>query len=278
MIIMKIDPNLANTRVRRRSRRDRCRTATSVLLAVAVLGGVAAVGDDGAAGTNDDQTIEKILDRIEARGRDIKDIRCKVEYIVEDNITDDIIKQRGEIRFKQGNPNPTFLLVFDKLIEDGMVKRVKRWYLFDGRYLVEAIERTKSIIRHDVAPPGEEFDLFSLDQSPFPVPFGQKKAEILKHFDVTLDPLRDEEGRDHLICVPKKESHFAKDYSRMDFFVSSVVDLPTKIVMVSNPPAFPDKIMTANFSDLSPGSINRGLSDESIRLPKETAKYTQTRE
>lgn len=219
-------------------------------------------------------SVIEILERVEAKGADVDDLKCDLVYTVDDRITDDTTKRTGTIQFKKQRPNPRFLVTFAKLIQDGVVHRTRRWYLFDGRYLFEANERSKSIIRRDIAPPGKEIDLFSIEKAPFPIPFGQKKAEILHHFNVTLGESTDADV-DHLICTPKKTSRLFDDYSVVEFHVSRTLNLPTKIVMTTNPP---DKVMTAEFPKLTQASINNNLRDSSFELPRETKKYAVSNE
>lgn len=117
----------------------------------------------------------------------------------------------------------------------------------------------------------------SIDKAPFPIPFGQKKAEILEHFNVTLAPPApgDRENTDHLVCIPKPDSKLAKDYSKLEFFVSRSLHLPVKIVMTANPP---DRITTAEFPDLTSASLNANLPDARFQQPKETKRYAVAEE
>ncbi len=221
--------------------------------------------------------VETILDQLESRGAAIEDIRCSVEFQDEDRITEDVTKRFGSILFKRKKPNPIFLIEFRKTVQDGRPNRKRIWYRFDGRYLYEALERSKSIIKRDYAPPGTEIDLFDMENAPFPIPFGQKKEEILRHFDVTIGPGNKNAPADthHLICVPKPEDRFAKDYTKVQFFVSKKLRLPVRIVMTANPP---NKEMTADFPDLSEESINNGLPDSAFELPRETKSYPTAKE
>ncbi|MEE9295622.1 MAG: hypothetical protein V3W34_11765, partial [Phycisphaerae bacterium] len=154
-----------------------------------VLGVVLVLAGCVTAWADPSPTAETILEQVEARGTKIQDLRCTVIFTEEDLITEDVTRREGEIRFKRKEPNPVFMISFDKLIQDGEVIRKKSWYLFDGRYFYEALERSKSIIKRDVAPPGTVIDLFSIDKAPFPSPFGQKKDDILRHFDARLGPV-----------------------------------------------------------------------------------------
>ncbi len=221
--------------------------------------------------------VERILDRLEARGKTVSEIDCEVVYRVTDLISDDVRKNTGRVLFRKMEPNPQFLVTFEKTVFDGQVNLKKSWHLFDGRFLFEASQRSRSIIKRDVAPPGTELDLFSIDKAPFPMPFGQKKAEILKHFDVRLGECGKDApaDTDRLVCTPKAGSKLAADYSVMEFFVSRKLSLPVRIVMTDKPG---DKIITADFPNLSDGNLNTGLDVGRFKLPDETRTYTPATE
>lgn len=227
-----------------------------------------------AAGADD---VEGILERVEIRGANVNDLQCKVAYTVEDRIADDTVTREGDLVYKRKTPNPIFKITFTKTVQEGVVKRKKSWYWFDGRWFYEAKETAKTVIKRDVAPPGTVIDLFSIDKAPFPIPFGQKKAEILEHFDVTLaqPDANDPKNTDHLVCIPKPNSKLAKDYSKLEFFVSRSLHLPVKIVMTANPA---DRVTTAEFPDLTSASLNANLPDARFQQPRETKRYTVVEE
>lgn len=215
--------------------------------------------------------VEAVLDRVESRGRAVNDLKCRVVYTIEDRVTADVTRREGEILFKRATPNPWFFISFDKTIQDGIASPSRYWYLFDGRWFHEANQKTKSIIKRDIAPPGTEIDLFSIDNAPFPIPFGQRKDQIMKHFEVSPgDGAGAPQDTDHLVCVPRESSKLAAEYGRMEFFVSRKADLPVRTVIVSRDGA---NVTRADFPDLSADSINRGLNELSFRLPLETSGY-----
>ena len=221
--------------------------------------------------------VEPILDRVEARGANVHALQCQVIYTVQDRIADDIVTRHGHIIYKRKTPNPIFNITFTKTVQEDVVERKRSWYWFDGRWFYEAKESANTVIKRDVAPPGTVIDLFSIDQAPFPIPFGQKKPEILTHFDVALAPpdSNDPADTDHLVCTPKPESRLAKDYSRIEFFVSRSLHLPVKIVMTANPA---DRVTSAEFPDLTSASLNAELPDSKFQQPRETNGYSVVEE
>jgi hypothetical protein len=226
-----------------------------------------------------DEKIDAILRKMEEMGDQVDDLACKIEYTVEDLIGLDEFTRFGRILYKRAEPNPAFLIVFEKTHQGGIVLRRKEWYLFKDRWLYEAKEASKTVIRREVIREGEKIDLFNLESSPFPIPFGQRRDEILKHFRVTLAPPAsgDPPQTDHLVCVPRPGSRLSEQYSRMDFYVSRSPHLPTRIVAFEPDPGDPNgnpaKIIRAAFPDLVRDKINTGVTLDAFQLPPDTKDF-----
>ena len=160
----------------------------------ALVGAIAA-GAQSAGGADKSPTqIDEILARLERRSDGLTDIRCKVRFVEDDQINLTKRTKYGEILFWITQPNPHFLIRFDKTEVDGILGK-REWYLFDGRWLYQALERIRQVTRQEIARPGEKIDLFDLERAPFPLPFGQKKDTILRHFTVTLVPPKPSDPR-----------------------------------------------------------------------------------
>jgi len=230
--------------------------------------------------------IRTILEAMEARGESVQNLKCRVEYTVEDLIGLSDFTKFGEIRYRREKPNPTFFILFEKMHEGGIVVRKKEWYLFRDRWLYEAKEASQTVIEREVVREGETIDLFSLEKTPFPIPFGQRKDEILRHFQVTLSAAAKEEeepeNADHLVCIPRTGSKLAEQYTRLEFFVDRTLHLPVKIVAYEADPANrsgpPAKIMRAVFPDLTRQSINTTDVEKAFQLPPDTEKFNRVKE
>ena len=231
--------------------------------------GVAIAQDN--ANESESKRIDLILTHLQARSDRLKDIRCKVHLVEDDRINLSKQTKEGTLRFMMGDPNPYFLVHFKRIVTDGLLRK-REWYLFDGRWLYQAIERIKQVTKQELVRPGEKIDLFDLEKAPFPVPFGHKKETILRHFKVTLVPpvKGDPIGTDHLVCVPKPTSPLKRKYDKLELFVSRSVHLPSRIVVTRNDGL---EIVTADFPDLSAASINVGLSEKDFAKPKEWRKF-----
>jgi hypothetical protein len=230
-----------------------------------------AVGDSDAAAMA--SRIDEILTGLERRGDGVSDIRCQVRLTEEDkvNLTEGI--KFGSILFMITEPNPHFLIHFEKSEKDGIVGR-QEWFLFDGRWLWEASERQKQVIKRQIVRPAEKLDLFDLERAPFPVPFGQKKETILRNFDVSLSPpeASDPPNTDHLVCIPRPDSAMYRKYERLEFFVNRDLHLPTKIVVTKNEG---HEVISAVFPDLSEKSINAQVKREDFAPPAAWRKYKE---
>jgi len=246
----------------------RCLLITILALTSANL---AALAKEPPAASNQPARVEAILDRLEARGQGLKDLRTKVIFVENDRVNLTTRVKTGEILFWVTEPNPRFLVTFYKTEIDGVVGK-REWYLFDGRWLYEGIERLEQVTQREFAEPGERIDFFDLETAPFPLPFGQKKESILRNFSVTLaEPAAtDPANTDHLICIPKPDGAFYRKYDQLEFFVQREVDLPVRIVVTKNDRM---EINTAEFPGLTRKSINSGVDEDDLEQPKEWKKY-----
>lgn len=226
--------------------------------------------------------VEAVLDRLERADRELKDLQAEVEYSVlqlikaNDDDPDDVENFSGIIKFLK-TPEPSrFFLHFDSMNDGSYVSTDRQqWIVFDGVWLTRASETGQSVEREQIVRPGEKSDLFKLGQGIFPMPFGQKKADMLKNFNMRLAPHRDGDppGTDHLICETKKNSELADQFERIELFVcndpkSGLVGMPLKIIAV-------------NVRDSTRGTVifskikkNKGLRpDRDFRLPAFTREW-----
>lgn len=87
-----------------------------------------------------------------------------------------------------------FAVRFKSLQVGSRVETEPKEYIFDGEWLVEKLEKSKDFIKRQVVPPGERFDPLRIGEGPFPVPLGQRRAEVLERYEARLAPV--EEGLD----------------------------------------------------------------------------------
>ena len=172
-----------------------------------LLGICGAVGLTRAGGPPDTQAaaeqglpveLEALLDGMEAAGARIRDLRARVRYGGEELLVASRTDRLGTLALVReggagGGAGATarFLVHFKIKIVDGEAEREDEYYGFDGQDLVSRKDKVKVASRERIVRPGETLDPLRLD-GPFPVPFGQKKSELLVQFSVTEEAVRPE--------------------------------------------------------------------------------------
>jgi hypothetical protein len=126
-------------------------------------------------------------------------------------------------------PLRKFALVFETLDVRGAageqpVRRDdKQSFIFDGTWLLEMREADKFFVRRRIVAPGIVKDPVRIGEGPFPLPIGQRKADMLQRFVITLvDPLDSAPdnarlrqvlaGCTQIKLVPKVDTPGARDF------------------------------------------------------------------
>ncbi len=211
-----------------------------------------------------DPTVGAILDRLEKKGQQIDSIEARIEYTKIDPVLDDKQEYKGLLRFKELKPNPRFYIEFDSFKHEGVVKQTRQWHVFDGQWYIEARESTNTIVKNEIVRPGETVEVFKIGKGPFPLPFGQKKADIVKHFTVKLvPPAKDDPPNcDHLECTPRPSTEMAGKYDTVHFYVDRQLDLPVRVETLEKQER--NRII-ASFKDVK---VNPGLVESQLNLPE----------
>jgi outer membrane lipoprotein-sorting protein len=246
------------------------RILAAVLSAVSISistadGAAAPPGNQATSAPSVSAEVEAVLDRLEQAGAKVEDLRADITYVVFDTLIEDEQTKPGHVEYRKAEPNAQFYVRFDGLAQEGIVIDKKEWYVFDGRWFTEAHEATRQIIKREIVGEGERIDPFRLGEGPFPLPFGQKKAEILANFAVTLAPPvpGDPANTDHLRCRPLPGTQMAEEYTQLDLFVDRKLDLPTMIIAEQKKE---NKRITVTFENMR---LNTGIpgSDFDFKQP-----------
>jgi hypothetical protein len=211
----------------------------------------------------DDPKLDAILTELERKGDEIENIQADITFTKTDPVLEDKQVFKGILRFKQDKPNPRFFIEFNKFIQEGIEREKKEWHIFDGEYYIEAREKTHTIIKRQIVRPGEQINVFRIGQGPFPLPFGQKKADILQNFDCKLIAPQpaDPPSTDHVECTPKPGTDMADKYGKIDFYIDREMKLPVivqtteKTENVQVRAEFPAKTVKINH-DLAAGKLS----------------------
>jgi hypothetical protein len=219
-----------------------------------------------------DPAIDKILDRLERKGDTVDSIEAAIEFTKIDPALDETQEYKGILRFKQAKPNPRFFIRFDEHKQDKVVRQKKQWHVFDGQWYIETRDDSNVITKRQVVRPGETLEVFKLGRGPFPLPFGQKKADILKHFSVVLVPStpKDPPQTDHLACTPLPNTDLAKKYATVHFHIDKTLDLPVRVQTVEKEEG---KEIIASFSSIK---LNTGMVASQLDMPDMPDKQIDT--
>ncbi|UCG33392.1 MAG: hypothetical protein JSU68_01930 [Phycisphaerales bacterium] len=220
----------------------------------------------GAPGENED--LDAVLDRLERAGDNVHDIRSSLVFETFNTVLEDRIIKTGLLLYKKQKPNAMFLVRFDRIHQGGVSSESREWHLFDGRWYTEARQTTRQVIKREIVREGEQINPFELGKGPFPLPFGQKKSELVKLFDIELEPpvAGDPPKTTHLRCEPKVGTEMADKYKILHLFVSDALDLPIRIVAEQTD----ENIVTVIFEKLE---INPAVAGSEFRLPSDTEDW-----
>jgi hypothetical protein len=226
---------------------------------------VVSLGSPSQAAADENQDLDAVLDRLERAGENIHDIRSNLVFETFNTVLEDRIIKTGILLYKKQKPNAMFLVRFDRIHQGGVSSESREWHLFDGRWYTEARQTTRQIIRREIVRDNEEINPFELGKGPFPLPFGQKKAELVKLFDIELEPpaAGDPPQTAHLRCEPKVGTEMADKYKTLHLYVSDKLDLPVRIVAEQTD----ENIVTVIFEELQ---INPAVPGSEFQLPPET--------
>jgi outer membrane lipoprotein-sorting protein len=181
-----------------------------------------------------DASAKAILDRLEKAGKNSTTLRSDVEYEVVNRMTGEKELRNGWVAYqKETKEQPAkFRVHFDTLrLENGPKMRNKVDYIFDGRFVTKDQYKTKTRTRWQVAAEGETVEALKIGKGPFPVPFGQKTADVLTYLQGKTRNAESSDPKDtdylRLFPIPGKEKDV--NFRRLEMWVSRKTNLPVKI-------------------------------------------------
>ncbi len=135
-------------------------------------------------------TADALLDATEAVAATLKDFSAGVTLETADDVTGDTERRNGQVVFTQqpGQPGTRcFAVVFETFVDGSgrMDKRPVRYLYADG-WMTEADFTQRTLIRRQLSYPGEAYDPLRAGEGPVPLPVGQRKADVLRRFEVEL--------------------------------------------------------------------------------------------
>ena len=207
-----------------------------------------------AAASQPDAAVLKILNNLEEAGQKYRTIKAGVDYHVDMVQTGDEESRNGYVAY-QGDDDKSpakFRVSFDKFRQaQGPWIAQKLDYVFDGQWLWAVKHNVKQATKYQVAAEGEKVEPYKLGQGPFPLPFGQKADDMIKHFEAATRPLRDGEpkGTIYLKLIPRKDRRDEFGFVRLEMWIDPATYLPMKIVSEDKS----ENITTVTFNGVETG-------------------------
>lgn len=209
-----------------------------------------------------DPVVDKILTRLEQR--EVKDLRADVLWETGDMLDpEDVIKKKGEILFRQQEPVAIFKVHFTKKIVDKRAPKIDEQHLFDGHNYTILDSENKRVERREIRAINDKRNPYKVGEGAFPLPFGQKKADILKEFEVThvAEAPKDPPQTDHLRLTPRKDTNSERQYRAIEFWIKrdggDDAGLPIKVTTIQRGAAKNEEsFVNVTFSDVK---LNTGL-------------------
>lgn len=179
-------------------------------ISTAVLGGSAeaqpVAGAPAAASNARFADADALLLALERGDQGLQTFDADIEYDRRFELQGDQHIRRGHIYYKviptpagAAGTRAVFAVRFNQLQIEDIVRTEEQTLVFDGQWLIEKNEASKRFIKRQVALPGEEINPLRLGEGPFPIPVGQKRADIVARYEARLAPSDESiEGEAHL--------------------------------------------------------------------------------
>jgi len=187
-----------------------------------------------------DTAVEALLDGIEADGQSLRTITARVSYEKVDALLGGKELRIGRLIYRADETGKRdFAILLESEIVNGQKRDSKTSYVFSDRWLAEIDHEHRQFIKREIAPPGSTIDPLALGEGPFPLPVGQKKAEVLKRFEAQPAALPgegllaklDSATVDGLELLPRAGTPEADDFDRVLVFYDKGTRLPVGILM-----------------------------------------------
>lgn len=176
----------------------------------------------------------KILKDLEAAGDKYHTIKADLDYQIVNPVLGDSEQRTGWVAYSKGDKKtPTrFRVSFETLkLGAGAKTKEKVDYAFDGQWLTVAKHKIKNITLYQLAAEGEKVEALKIGKGPFPLPFGQSAAEMVKYFNPTTRPPVDSDPKNTIYLRLTTRPEHLRDLptTRMEMWIDAKTNLPVKL-------------------------------------------------
>ncbi len=157
--------------------------------------------------------VDDLLNRLEKVSKETKTLHARLRFDAIQGVVRDEQRRFGNLVYQAGPP-ARFGVHFDRILLERGGKKVSqlsnRWYIFDGKWLVEKLEDKKQFFKWQVVSPqtkDEDADPLALGRGPFVVPVALRRDLVVQKFDADIaEPSEKSDPKNsvHLKLLPKK--------------------------------------------------------------------------
>lgn len=176
-------------------------------------------------------TADELLARLETADRTLESLSANIRYVTVSTLDGDTQTRLGRVFFvsapagADGARAKSINVTFDTVQQDGKKSEEGRSFILNRGVFVEKSTKDKQINRYKLGVKGRVIDPLKIGEGPFPLPFGQKAADIKARFEVEFlsgtdgMTFKDEgvkrfyEGTYQLRLVPKAGEKAAKEFA-----------------------------------------------------------------
>ena len=195
------------------------------------MSGADAAAEAGGATTQaatDAQALEW-LKRIGIKHAEARTLTAQLVYDRIQGMLGDTQRRLGKLVYEAGPP-ARFAVHFDRLLVDQRMVEQDRWYVFDGRWLVERLVTERQFLAYEVVPPNAgPVDPLAVGQGPFVVPISPNPQRLLERFDVTVVEAAEGDPANslHLRLTPRPDRK--SEFTRIDIWYDRESLLPVQV-------------------------------------------------
>ena len=209
--------------------------ALTVLLAATLAGAASPTTQPAATAPVVDPAAWKLLQAVEAAGDKVATIRADLNYLVVNPTLGDREVRTGHVVYQKaaGKTPAKFRIHFETLRQGrGRTIRARVDYAFDGRWLRVARHKTRQLKHYQVVAEGRRVEPLRLGKGPFPIPFGQKAADVVRFFTPSTRPPKptDPKNTHYLKLVTRRSQRSQTRLRDVEMWIDQKTRLPVKIV------------------------------------------------
>ena len=180
----------------------------------------------------DPNSVQAILDRLEARATNLQFYECKLDYVFKQPLLESQTRRRGTLAYAKFDKRSYLRIDFNTLQYDEEPEQThKEQFLFDGVWGTYIDYQSHSVQRQQIAEPNAPVDAFALVSRRVPVLGFSKIEDLQKQFEIERAPDSTDKSsasyRLHLTARP--DSAYHDDYVTIDVQIDKKHELPTKI-------------------------------------------------